>query len=101
MTASIVPSAKERFVAEPREATAGWPNDRSPMLLTTSFKQLPQEAMSGWSGLASAKSQIIPRAWRTKVWRIPRPPSGARTHNDEFRSEEHTSELQSLRHLVC
>src|SRR5947199_5838669 len=24
-----------------------------------------------------------------------------RTHRDAFRSEEHTSELQSLRHLVC
>src|SRR5436853_2853798 len=31
----------------------------------------------------------------------PPPPNGTSTQSRGFRSEEHTSELQSLRHLVC
>src|SRR5262245_57221038 len=39
---------------------------------------------------------LVPLAWRMKVRRIPRTPP-----KRPARSEEHTSELQSLRHLVC
>src|SRR5205814_9916695 len=40
---------------------------------------------------ASGRSRSSARSWRTKRWRC----------ISALRSEEHTSELQSLRHLVC
>src|SRR5205814_8034579 len=43
---------------------------------------------SEWSGLSSSAGA---------VWRA----SGSLSSNQSSRSEEHTSELQSLRHLVC
>src|SRR5262245_62391777 len=54
---------------------------------------------------------FLPRGWRAKIRRwLPRwqsrggkegPRLPTRKPATDFRSEEHTSELQSLRHLVC
>src|SRR5438045_7617391 len=37
----------------------------------------------------------------TGIWEVKRAPSDQQTTTVKYRSEEHTSELQSLRHLVC
>src|SRR5205814_6868260 len=64
----------------------------------------PQETHSdsrnGWSWLA-ATLDSKPRPWMVSA-KVPCTSSQARTQREHtMRSEEHTSELQSLRHLVC
>src|SRR5205814_5692342 len=72
-------------------------------------RQQPQRALSelsracGWRGaqpffLPPARRRLQP-AWRCPPFRGSSLRSRARA--GDFRSEEHTSELQSLRHLVC
>src|SRR2546425_3128148 len=41
------------------------------------------------------------RRWDTREVRLPRAQDGARRSTRGLRSEEHTSELQSLAYLVC
>src|SRR5262245_65674236 len=61
---------------------------------------------SALSSLATGRFAVRRKRWRPEFLRFPRGfRSGclacARTAGVHNRSEEHTSELQSLRHLVC
>src|SRR5947199_2437625 len=49
----------------------------------------------------AARRRVLPLDLRELRPRAAREGRGRRTHADGVRSEEHTSELQSLRHLVC
>src|SRR5258705_1097269 len=50
--------------------------------------------------LAKFLTLVLPREERFDVI-VPMPLHWRRSHQSALRSEEHTSELQSLRHLVC
>src|SRR5258705_9012986 len=65
---------------------------------------------SNWRARSSLRKRVDSRASRTRSRRRPTPqcwigssrsPAGNRPLSKHPRSEEHTSELQSLRHLVC
>src|SRR5258705_9782734 len=71
---------------------------------TTLFRSVQFSGMLRQSNPTPARASVSahldnPRRTKTRyrAWRVLRSPIGTVS----FRSEEHTSELQSLRHLVC
>src|SRR5436853_3081672 len=67
------------------------------------IRRPPRSTLFPYTTLFRSRGEIRPAAWR-----VPRPgrteqsPStGPAPGSADTRSEEHTSELQSLRHLVC
>src|SRR5258705_8636189 len=59
------------------------------------IKVTPNSGASSWSKSAFA---VIDMPWTIP---LPRHPRQRKSRRRALRSEEHTSELQSLRHLVC
>src|SRR5205814_5469359 len=54
----------------------------------------PKSTLFPYTTLFRSRSRSLPRRVLRSAW-------GARGREHPMRSEEHTSELQSLRHLVC
>src|ERR1039458_2769152 len=56
---------------------------------------------SSSSSVAEISASVLPAALRISRYSIGSAPPSGWVHSGRLRSEEHTSELQSLRHLVC
>src|SRR5258705_9511791 len=69
---------------------------RSTLFPYTTLFRSQVTACGGWHGRLSRIEQIAPPYWAPFIT-----PASIRMAPTGFRSEEHTSELQSLRHLVC
>src|SRR5437899_8930906 len=63
------------------------------------IRRPPRSTLFPYTTLFRSRSSA-PRRCRGAIRRRPRPPAAA-GRRSRARSEEHTSELQSLRHLVC
>src|SRR5437899_6006504 len=63
----------------------------------------PENGGGGHQGIRAASTDAKPRRGADKVCQIPPAHAsfGVNLRSEHSRSEEHTSELQSLRHLVC
>src|ERR1035441_1277125 len=66
------------------------PADRNPMFLENRVYQGSSGRVYPNPVIDSVSNQSVDRAW-----------TAVHLENEYLRSEEHTSELQSLRHLVC
>src|SRR5262245_62614076 len=63
--------------------------------------EVKSDGLSGWGEVTAGENPFYNEEWTGSAWPILCDYVAPRVLGKEVRSEEHTSELQSLRHLVC
>src|ERR1035438_5992889 len=100
---------KRRIAQPPTRAAAA--TSRPHVCVVTAFQAMKRDNHTGLVTYADTHAALAPSAWLTGIMPLVSDDPGAlkartcsqdrrRTAGDSSRSEEHTSELQSLRHLV-